>query len=223
MSAAFGVQANPVTGTDVLRYWYTSDDGDGPSPTRWSTHLKIAWANKGGDFVDAKGVAQGSTPFVSQPVAAPGNVVVAIGNPLAFRKGMLLRLTGKSDPSVTFAGRLSESPPVLAVARNDGSVVKLRPLSFAAWNSSSSSAMDSRQQVKLSSGSGSALLLFDIPGDAKSATMILAGPRETKANWRLCCFSRWIHRGFSTRMNSPLCQALPPRWPTNTRSSRILP
>jgi len=173
MSAAFGVQANPVTGTDVLRYWYTSDDGDGPSPTRWSTHLKIAWANKGGDFVDAKGVAQGSTPFVSQPVAAPGNVVVVIGNPLAFRKGMLLRLTGKSDPSLTFAGRLSESPPVLAVARKDGSVVKLRPLSFAAWNSSSSSAMDSRQQVKLSSGSGSALLLFDIPGDAKSATLSL--------------------------------------------------
>jgi hypothetical protein len=173
LAAQFGVQANPVMGTDVLRYWYTSDDGDGPSRSAWSRHLKISWDNVNGDYLDAAGVPQGGVPFAQASVTSVGPLSIALDKPQAFRKGILLRLSGKSNPHLSFAGRLSATPPTLTVKRSDG-IEKIVPaLSLAAWSMSSHRGFDTRQSARLNAGEGSVMVLFDIPSDAVSATLNL--------------------------------------------------
>ena len=173
LAAQFGVQANPVMGTDVLRYWYTSDDGDGPSRSAWSRHLKISWDNVNGDYLDAAGLPQGGVPFAQASVTSVGPLSIALDKPQAFRKGILLRLSGKSNPHLSFAGRLSATPPTLTVKRSDG-IEKIVPaLSLAAWSMSSHRGFDTRQSARLNAGEGSVMVLFDIPSDAVSATLNL--------------------------------------------------
>ena len=157
----------------MLRYWYTSDDGDGPSRDRWSRHLRISWANANGDFRDANGTKQGAVPFVQVVHAALGSLAIPLADAQAFRKGVLLRISGKSNPYLTFAGRLSATPPTLVVKLADGSERTLPVLSLAGWSTGTFTGLDTRQSARLSSGSGSVMALFDIPADAVSATLNL--------------------------------------------------
>ena len=158
---------------DVLRYWYTSDDGDGPSRDDWSRHLRIAWSNPNGDHVDAAGTPQGAVPFAQVTHAALGPLVIPIADVQAMRKGILLRITGKSHPYLTFGGRLSATPPTLEVQLADGTQRVLPVLSFAGWNTSTYKGMDTRQSARLSAGTGSLMALFDIPPTAVSGTLNL--------------------------------------------------
>jgi hypothetical protein len=158
---------------NVLRYWYTSDDGDGPSRSHWSRHLKIAWKNANGDFIDAAGTPQGAVPFAKVDISAVGPVSIHLGPAQPFTKGILLRNAGKSSPYVTIAGRLSATPPTLTVKLSDGSEKTLQVLSLAKWDTSSYTGMDTRQSAKLSAVSAGVLALFDIPPGAVSATLNL--------------------------------------------------
>lgn len=159
---------------DVLRYWYTSDDGDGPSRTAWSRHLKISWVNPNvGDFKDANGMSQGTVPFAQATVTAVGPLSIQLPNPQAFRKGILLRNAGKSNPYITIAGRLSATPPTLTVKLADGTERTLPVLSLAKWDTSTFSGTDSRQSARLSAVTASVLALFDIPANAVSGTLNL--------------------------------------------------
>ena len=159
------IAALPPDNSDVLRYWYTSDDGDGPSRSEWSRTLRIAWANPNGDFKPE--------PLAAATITAAGPLSVPIADPQAVRKGILFRLTGKSNPYATFAGRLSATPPTLDVTLANGTQRTLPVLSLAGWNTSTYTGLDTRQSARLSAGTGSVLALFDIPSDAVSATLNL--------------------------------------------------
>jgi hypothetical protein len=159
---------------DVLRYWYTSDDGDGPSRDRWSRHLRISWTVPGGDYVDAKGTPQGTVPFAQVTHSALGPLSIPIADVRAMRKGILLRISGKNYPYLTFAGRLSATPPTLTVKFADGTERTLPVLSLAGWNTSTYNGLDTRQSARLSAGTGSVLALFDIPANAVSGVLNLA-------------------------------------------------
>ena len=167
------IAALPPERSDVLRYWFTSDDGDGPSRGYWSRHLKIGWKNENGDWRDANGAPQGPVPLATATVTAVGPLAIAIPDARAVHKGILLRIAGKSHPYATFAGRLSETPPTLVVTLAGGGQRTLPVLSLAGWNTSSFAGMDTRQSARLNAATGSVLALFDIPPDAVSATLHL--------------------------------------------------
>jgi hypothetical protein len=172
-AVAAQIAALPPERSDVMRYWYTSDDGDGPSRSDWSRHLRIAWANPNGDWRDAGGVAQGAVPAATATVTAVGPLVVNFPDVRAVHKGILLRLGGKNHPYATFAGRLSATPPTLVVQLVDGTTRTLPVLSLAGWNTSTYTGLDTRQSARLSAGTGSVLALFDIPPDAVSGALHL--------------------------------------------------
>lgn len=167
------IAALPPERSDVLRYWFTSDDGDGPSRGYWSRHLRIAWANYNGDFVDATGAKQGPAPFATANISATGPTSIPLADVQAFRRGILLRIAGKNHPYVSFAGRLSATPPTLTVSLKDGTQRVLPVLSLAAWNATTVSAYSTMQSARLTAETGSVLALFDIPADAVSGVLNL--------------------------------------------------
>lgn len=167
------IAALPPDHSDVLRYWYTSDDGDGPSRSHWSRHLKIGWVNFNGDFRDAAGTRQGTVPFAQVTHGALGPLSIALADVQALRKGILLRMDGKSAPYLSFGGRLSATPPTLTVKLQDGSERTLPVLSLAKWDTSTYTGADTRQSARLSAKTASVLALFDIPRDAVSGTLNL--------------------------------------------------
>lgn len=167
------IAALPPPAGEVLRYWYTSDDGDGPSRTAWSRHLKILWKNPdSGDFLDANGTPQGTAPFSVVTTTKLGPVSIPIENIQAVRKGILLKMTGKNHPYASFAGRLSNTPPTLVVKLKSGKEETISVLSFAAWTTTSFAGLDTRQSARASS-TNSVMALFDIPADAVSGTLNL--------------------------------------------------
>jgi hypothetical protein len=112
-------------------------------------------------------------PFAQASVTSLGPLSIALDKPQAFRKGILLRLSGKNNPHLSFAGRLSATPSRLSVKRSDG-IEKIVPaLSLAASSMSSHRGFDTRQAARLNAGEGSVMVLFDIPSDAVSATLNL--------------------------------------------------
>jgi hypothetical protein len=165
------------------RQFLTWDAGSGPSRDFWSRHLKLRWKNSSvGDWVDASGVAQGATPFVAAPVTATpgwqqfdGTTLVRQWLRSGENKGFMLRISGKSSPSLTWAGRLSANPPRLVVTMSDGRVVQCPCHAFAGFASSTTSGIDTRQQTRTSTVQSS-ILQFDLralQGDVGSAAVHL--------------------------------------------------
>lgn len=167
------IAALPPDSSDVLRYWYTSDDGDGPSRSDWSRHLRISWKNANGDYRDANGAAQGPAPWATATTSKVGPLAIQLPDAQAMRKGILLRMSGKTYPYATFGGRLSATPPTLTVKLADGTERTLPVLSLAGWSTGTYTGLDTRQSARLSAGTGSVLALFDIPADAVGATLNL--------------------------------------------------
>lgn len=161
----------PVPPGDVDQF-LTTDAGEGPTRERWSTSLLIPWRNYMGDWLDASSVPQGPMPFAQAEVTALGQIAIPLGDAQAFRRGVFLVYGGKSSPSATIAGRLSETPPVLRVTLADGSSADLPCRCMAAWSPSTSKAMDTRQAARITA-TDNGLAHFIIPPDAFDATLVL--------------------------------------------------
>jgi hypothetical protein len=165
------------------RQFLTWDAGSGPSRDFWSRHLKLRWKHSSvGDWLDANGLAQGPTPFTAAPVTvAPGwqqfdgTTLVKQWLRSGENKGFMLRISGKSSPSLTWAGRLSANPPRLVVTMIDGRIVQCPCHAFAGFAASTTGGIDTRQQTRTSTVQSS-ILQFDLQalqGDVGSAAVHL--------------------------------------------------
>ncbi len=178
----------PTVGTDRRQY-LTWDAGSGPSSEAWNEHLRLPWKNQGkGDWTDADGVAQGERPFSSAAIgAAPGWVEfsattlvsrwVQTGN----NKGFTLRIAGRSTPTVTWAGRLSATPPRLRVTLRSGTVVDCPCHALAGYSESSLSGLDTRT-VARTTPTTKCILQFDlsgVSGEVTSAVVSLYATAKT--------------------------------------------
>jgi hypothetical protein len=91
--------------------------GDGPTWLRASGGLEIGWINAGGDYLDANGVANGSTHYattVYPPNVGPWNVTAIVEKMLADgNTGFYMSCVAVNTPG--FADRTSGTPPTLEV------------------------------------------------------------------------------------------------------------
>jgi hypothetical protein len=165
------------------RQFLTWDAGSGPSRDFWSRHLKLRWKNpSAGDWVDAHGLPQGLVPFATAPVTAAAGWQQFDGTTLVNQwlssgenKGFMLRVSGKTSPSLTWAGRLSSNPPRLVATLLDGRVVQCPCHAFAGFSGTSTSGLDTRQQTRTSTVQSS-ILQFDLrslQGQVQSAVVHL--------------------------------------------------
>jgi hypothetical protein len=161
----------------------TWDAGSGPSRDYWSRHLLLRWKNPGvGDWTDAAGNAQGAIPFATVKVDAVATWCAFDATTLTRRwltsgenKGLMLRISGSSSPSLTWSGRQSEHPPVLEVKTSGGATVRCPCFAFSTFSPTSTAGMDSRQSARTST-SQSSILQFNLSGiqsDIESAQVRL--------------------------------------------------
>jgi hypothetical protein len=115
----------PEVQVEQFQVW---DDGvSSPKWDYWNPDLWVRWVNVNvGDFTDANGVAQGTTPFVSvtTPTAATTysfDVATLVSRAVTTgqNKGFYLSLGG-SSPNVSISGRLGTNPPTLQVVTSAG-------------------------------------------------------------------------------------------------------
>lgn len=165
----------------------TWDAGTGPSAERWSQHLRLPWKNRGtGDWTDAAGVPQGNTPFSAAAISAVPGWVEFDATALVERwvrtgrnKGFLLRVSGQSTPAVTWAGRVTDTPPRLTVTLEGGVTVDCPCHAFAGYAESSVAGLDTRASARTSPAT-KCILQFDLSGitgqvvDAKVAIYALS-------------------------------------------------
>jgi hypothetical protein len=165
---------------DQFRVW---DAGSGPSANEWSRHLSLRWKHAGtGDWIDADGVAQGDRPYSTAQVDMAQTWVSLDATALVERwrtsganKGFTLRVSGRSSPTLRWAGRESAQPPRLQVRLDDGRVVECPCRALAGYAESSLSALDTRLAARTGPTSR-AILQFDLAGvvaPVESATVAL--------------------------------------------------
>jgi hypothetical protein len=106
------------------------DDDDtslgGANYKYWNRRLQVPWVHEtSGDFLDADGVEQGDKPFSSMrlnTVSAynDGDVTALVKKAVAsgINRGVYLRVSGASAPSVRIAGRLAMAPKLRVVTSN---------------------------------------------------------------------------------------------------------
>lgn len=163
----------------------TVDDGgaDSPSYASWHGRLNVPWRNVNtGDFTDANGVAQGSSPFARTSVPTDNttytfDVAALIDRALTTgkNKGLYLRASGTS-PSVPMDGRLGAIPPTLSVTTSAGTFA-CACLCTAAWGvpPATSGPSDGRTTFRVASNRY-AIVRFDlsgVTGTVQTATMSL--------------------------------------------------
>lgn len=150
----------------------TTDAGEGPSPSKWSGSLNIAWRNAMGDWLDANGAPQGGAAFLTHVVESMEPVELSIADVQRFTKGFLFSISGKSSPTVYFGGRLSGVAPTLRLTMRDGLTHDAELWCVAGWSSSSTKALDTRRTVKLGP-QDRMLVQFAIPVDAVSGVLTM--------------------------------------------------
>lgn len=160
----------PVIDKDVS-YFLTTDAGEGPSKDDWSKTLNIPWKNLMGDFIDAEGNLQGNVPFFTLEVKSVGEYQVDVIDLDKFEKGFFLKYSGSSSPYATIAGRLSNKAPILRCELTDGTSIDIKARATAGWASSTIKALDTRNEVKIST-TNNALIHFLIPDEAVKGKLI---------------------------------------------------
>ncbi len=186
-----------ITGEEQPVQYIPSDAGDGPgwstsmNRATWNRHLGLFWSgtfsSTSGDFVDANGTANGSTPFATIPVPAAtvGTYASASGSGVTNlvqraltngNKGFYLKTVGSSSQAQV-QGRLAANPPLLSVTTTTGTFNNLPCRGFANWYNAGASVnpRDSTLAVNLGT-SRYGHLSFDlssVTGTVTAATISL--------------------------------------------------
>lgn len=166
----------------VPRQFRTWDGGSGPNRAHWSQKLQLPWVNPGsGDWLDARQVPQGPTPYVASTVAL-GPLQLSVTSLVnrwlssGLNRGIYLR--SRESWAFTFAGRsnsvVSTRPQLLVVSRSGTTAIECS--CNAMWSPSTYQSKDSRSTFMVAKDSWFAALQFDvslITGPIVSATLSL--------------------------------------------------
>lgn len=158
--------------------WYRLYDGStGVTCAAWNLGAKLAWRNRGGDWLDASGAAQGTSAFAKAAVSGSGQpftfdvtrLVQGWASPTRYR-GILLK--GESSGTVYLSSREGSAAPVLTVRYTDGTTATVKPNADSHLDCSTTYAKGQSTTLTVSSGMKAALS-FDIPrrSDVASATL----------------------------------------------------
>lgn len=156
------------------------DGSTGVTCSAWNSAGKFNWRNKGGDWLDANGSAQGSTPLAKALVSGGGKAfsfdvtrTVQSWSAASVYRGFMLRVVpNETSGTVYFGSRESSMAPVLTVTYNDGSSVTVKP--HADSHLDCSTVYSKGQSTTLTvSSSLKAALSFDVPRrtDVRSASL----------------------------------------------------
>lgn len=162
---------------------YTLYDGStGVTCTAWNSAAKLTWRNKGGDWIDANGNAQGSTPFAKTLVTDQDKTfgvsldvtrLVQSWSSASKYRGVLLGVVpNEPNGTIYFGSRESSQSPVLTVKYGDGTSVTVKPNGDSHLDCTTSYAKGQTTSLILKSGQKVALS-FDVPRrtDVTSATL----------------------------------------------------
>ncbi len=195
-----------IIGEEQPVQYIPSDAGEGPgwstamSRAVWNKHLGLFWtgtfSSTTGDFVDANGSANGSTPFATIPVPAAtvGTYVSASGAGVVNlvqralnngNKGFYLKTIGTSSQAQV-QGRLGVNPPLLSVTTNQGVFNNLPCRGFANWYNAGASVEPRNSTLIANLGTSRyGHLSFDlssVTGTVTSATLSLYVNSQASTN-----------------------------------------
>jgi hypothetical protein len=153
---------------------------DGPTgATRdfWNKHLALRWQNARGDWTDANGAAQGSSPFASQVVSSTGAKTLSVTSLVqawlaGVNDGALLRASGGQ---VNFRSREGGSGPSLSVTTNQGTY-NCPCTADSYLHATDESSLGSDSVIKVDPTYFNGVVQFDLSavrGTVTSATMTL--------------------------------------------------
>ena len=184
-SSSPSVSASPVADQPVLAdppQFLTWDGGSGTSRDFWSSKLQLPWTNGGvGDWLDAKQVPQGPTPYATATVSV-GSIQLDVSSLVnrwlssGLNRGVYIR--SKEDWAFTFAGRtnsVASARPKLLIASN-GKTTAIDCTCNAMWAPSTFQTTDSRDKFSVAKDAWFAALQFDISkitGPIQSAALSL--------------------------------------------------
>lgn len=154
-----------------VRQFRTWDAGSGPTRTLWSRHLRMRWKNRDvGDWTDANGTPQGSVPYATVAVASSDHwyefdatLLVRSWISSGLNRGFMLRIGGTAAPSISWGGRLSDTPPVLVITHSAGAKTQIPCEAFAGFSPSSANGLNTRNSARTSSNQTN-ILQFDVGG-----------------------------------------------------------
>ena len=183
----------PVAGAENPLLIYDST----PGLTRDSLYLKIVnWANKGGDWTDAEGTAQGAVPFASAPVAKGRT------DPVRLDAGALVRTCAAGDPVqvcirasaiMSFRSRAyGPQGPTLEVTYADGETATLYAVADAESNVSTAYEIGGNPSLGLSY-SNKAYVRFPAPAKPVAAATLVLTPNVINESGRVDLFRFAVH------------------------------
>lgn len=157
--------------------WYRLYDGSsGVTCTAWNDSAKLNWRNKGGDWLDANGAAQGTNAFAKVAVSGTGKtfsfdvtrLVQGWSSPTSYR-GILLRA---ESGWASFNSRETSAVPVLTIQYADGTTATVKPNADSNLDCSTVYGRGQISTLTVNSSMKTALS-FDVPrrGDVRTATL----------------------------------------------------
>ncbi len=160
----------------------TWDGGSGPNRDLWSKKLEIPWVHPGrGDWLDARQVPQGTTPFAAATVTGGWikfDVTVLVNRWLSSGLNRGFYLSSQQAWPFNFAGRtystLALRPQLVLITSQGSSSAEC--ICNATWSPSTYQGRDTRNAFSVAKDNQLAALQFDlsnVTGPVQSATLSL--------------------------------------------------
>lgn len=144
----------------------------GATQDKWSILLGQSWVRNMGDYSGADGVQYSDVAFSEVLISKVGQYSWDVTKIVQSGKPIFLRMKGKNSPTARFAGRGSDTPPVIIAYDAAGNVVQVDVLAYATWSTSTKSAVDTYMGGSVSSIANGAVSYNAADGVA-SATLVL--------------------------------------------------
>ena len=168
---------------DPLPQFQSWDGETGHNNSRWNYGLKLFWKHSGvGDWTDANGASQGTTPYAKARITAAGPVVFDVTALVQKwqtepNRGFFLQAADTAH-YFSFAGRRNADAtkrPVLSVVTDQGTF-DCPATSNGYWSIGSTARRDSSAAFRVQKGMNNAIAQFDLSavrGTVQAAAMTL--------------------------------------------------
>ena len=168
-----------------------------PGLTRDSLYLRIIqWANKGGDWTDRDGKAQGNAPYASMSIAKGRTDAVQLDATAlvnSFAAGEPVQVCVRASAIMSFRSRTyGGQGPALEVTYQDGTTATLFAVADAEANVSTAYELGGNQTLGLSD-SNKAYIRFPAPAQAVTSAVLVLTPSYINESGRVDLYRFAVH------------------------------